>query len=170
MAVTKKTRPSKPAAPAQDIVSQAWQEAMAGVIGLVGVITEAVGSSAQSTSGAQGTTGGTSVEAGQASQATQTTAGHKNDVNAPEATEAYVTSNVQDVAYMGKVNARTFDITSAIATGMLAGHTVNMNQQQANVTTHADEEFSARKRATEFGLIPLGDAAEESADDTDRGS
>jgi hypothetical protein len=69
---------------------------------------------------------------------------------------------------MNRVNGRTFDITSAIVNGMLAGHVNNMNQSQANVVTHADEEFSARKRATEMGLITLGDATEEAADDTDR--
>jgi len=171
---TEMTAPKKtPAKPTpnptpEDIVSQAWQEAMAAMIGIAGAVAEAVSAGGQAVAGAQGTVGGTAVEAGAASQATQTTAGHKNDISVPEALEGYVASHAQDVAYMGKVNARTFDIMSGLAATMAAGHINSRNQQQSNVTTHADEEFSARKRATEFGLIPLGDAAEESADDTDR--
>ena len=156
----------KPTPPPSDVVGEALAAALGAMIGVVE--TMALSGVAQGVAGAQGTVGGTAVEAGQSSQNTQTGASHKNDVSVPEITESYNLSGLNDNSAFGKINVRTFDITSAILNGMLAGHVANMNQQQANVTTHADEEFSARKRATEMGLITLGDATEEAADDTDR--
>jgi hypothetical protein len=149
-----------------DVVTNALADALAAIIGVVE--TMALSGAVQGTSGAQGTVGGTAVEAGKSSQSTQTADAHKNDIGGPEAAESYITAGLNSDSYMNRVNARTFDVTSALVNGMTAGHIANINQQQVNVTTHADEEFSARKRATEMGLITLGDATEEAADDTDR--
>jgi hypothetical protein len=159
------TKPSKPAEPS-DVVTNALADALAAIIGVVE--TMAIAGAGQGTVGAQGTVGGTAVEAGKSAQSTQTGDAHKNDIGGPEAAESYITAGLNNDSYMNRVNGRTFDFTSAILNGMLAGHVSNMNQQGNNVTTHADEEFSARKRATEMGLITLGDATEEAADDTDR--
>ena len=65
-------------------------------------------------------------------------------------------------------NARLYD-TSATAIGLATlGAGANMFQQQINLTGHADEEFSARKRATVISLVTVGDAVEEGADDSDK--
>jgi hypothetical protein len=160
MTVQKKpaTKPTKPADPVTDAIAGA----LARMIGIVETIALAGAGSgaAQGTTGAVGSTQGSSQQ--------HTGASHKNDVSAPEITESYNLSGLNDNSYIGKVNARTFDITSAVLNTAMMGHVNSMNQQQSNVTTHADEEFSARKRATEMGLITLGDATEEAADDTDR--
>jgi hypothetical protein len=159
------TKPSKPSEPS-DVVTTALAEALAAIIGVVE--TMAIAGAGQGTVGAQGTVGGTAVEAGKSSQSTQTADAHKNDIGGPEAAESYITAGLNNDSYMNRVNARTFDLTSAVLNGMLAGHVNSMNQTGANTTIHADEEFSARKRATEIGLVTVGDAVEEAADDTDR--
>ena len=131
-----------------------------------GVVTGvAVG---QATGGAAGQTAGGAVEATQGSSQQHTGASHKNDVSAPELTESYNVSMLQDVAHMSKVNARTFDAVSSAITMLALGSVGDMHQQMMNETGHADEEFSARKRATVISLVTVGDAVEEGADDSDR--
>ena len=116
--------------------------------------------------GAQGAVGGVSAQQGSSQQ--HTGASHKNDVGVPEFTESYNLSGQNDNAHIGKVNARTFDMVSGALTLAMLGSGANMYQQQINQTTHADEEFSARKRATVISLVTVGDAVEEGADDTDK--
>ena len=136
----------------------------------VGVVAAASGG--QATGGAESVVGGQAAEGGvsaqQGSSQQHTGASHKNDVSAPEITESYNLSGLNDNAHLGKVNARTFDMVSGALSLAMLGSGANMYQQQINETTHADEEFSARKRATVISLVTVGDAVEEGADDSDK--
>lgn len=156
----------------EDRISQAFGDAIVSVVEAVGGAAGAVVGANQQTAGAQGTTGGQSSEGGvsaqQGSSQQHTGASHKNDVSAPELVESYNVSGLQDIAQMGKTNAKLYDITAtALGLGAL-GSGANMFQQQLNMTGHADEEYSARKRATVISLVTVGDAVEEGADDTDK--
>lgn len=126
-----------------------------------------VGVGALAASGvAQATAGATGVTAGQSSQSTQTGAAHKNDISVPELMEAAMGSLAQDMAHMGKVNARTFDIGSvALSLGTLTAG-ANAGAQMGNVTTQQNEEYSRRKDAGVVRLVALTDLGKEVADDS----
>jgi hypothetical protein len=133
-----------------------------GVVAAIGVGQASGGAAGEAVGGAaEGVQGGSG-------QNVQTGFSHKNDESAPEVIEAFNVAQLADIAHMSKVNSRTFDVISSALNFAVLGSGANLHQQQANVTTHADEEFSARKRATEIGLVTVGDAVEEAADDTDR--
>ena len=148
-----------------------------------GVVT--VATAGQATGGAaagvagQVSGGSSETVAGSGSQQTHTGTSHKNDVSVPELAESsnlfmhnnMVSTNASmnsDLALASKINVRTFDIVSGALSFATLGSGANMYQQQTIQTTHADEEYSARKRATEISLVTVGDAVEEGADDTDR--
>lgn len=151
-----------------DQISDAFAKAIVSVVEAVGGAAGAVVGSNQQTAGTQSTAGGAAVEAGQSSQSTQTTAGHKNDVSAPELTESYNVSLLQDIAQMGKTNAKLYDITAtALGLGAL-GSGANMFQAQINLTGHADEEYSTRKRANSIALVTVADATKEGTDNTNK--
>jgi len=155
-----------------DVIGEAFSKAIVDVIQAVAGSAGSVAGTNQQTAGAQGTVGGQAAEGGvsaqQGSSQQHTGASHKNDVSAPELTESYNISLLQDIAQMSKTNARLYE-TSATAIGLATlGAGANMFQQQINLTGHADEEFSARKRATVISLVTVGDAVEEGANDSDR--
>jgi hypothetical protein len=114
----------------------------------------------------QATAGATGVSAGQSSQTTQTGAAHKNDISVPELMEASMGSLAEDIAHMGKVNARTFDLGSLA--GSFAAFTAGSNAgaQMGNVTTQQNEEYSRRKDAGTVRLVALTDLGKEVADDS----
>jgi hypothetical protein len=150
----------------QDRMEALFLKLMAAVeVGVVAAV-----STGQATGGAAGQAVGGAAEGvqGGSGQNVQTGFSHKNDVSVPELTESYNLSMLSDTAYINKVNARTFDIVSGALNLAMLGSGANLHQQQANVTGHADEEFSARKRATVISLVTVGDAVEEGADDSDR--
>jgi hypothetical protein len=154
-----------------DVIGEAFSKAIVDVIQAVAGSAGAVVGTNQQTAGSQGTVGGESAEGGvsaqQGSSQQHTGASHKNDVSAPELIESYNLSMQNDIAQMSKSNAKLYDV-SATAIGLATlGAGSNMFQQQVNLTGHADEEFSARKRATVISLVTVGDAVEEGADDTD---
>ena len=155
-----------------DKINDAFSKAIVDVIQAVAGSAGSIAGTNQQTAGAQGTTGGQSSEGGvsaqQGSSQQHTGASHKNDVSAPELTESYNISLLQNIAQMGMSNAKLYDV-SATAIGLATlGAGSNMFQQQINLTGHADEEFSARKRATVISLVTVGDAVEEGADDSDK--
>jgi hypothetical protein len=155
-----------------DVIGEAFSKAIVDVIQAVAGSAGAVVGTNQQTAGSQGTVGGESAEGGvsaqQGSSQQHTGASHKNDVSAPELIESYNLSMQNDIAQMSKSNAKLYDV-SATAIGLATlGSGANMFQQQLNLTGHADEEFSARKRATVISLVTVGDAVEEGADDTDK--
>jgi hypothetical protein len=148
-----------------DVIAEAFSKAIVDVIQAVAGSAGSVVGANQQTAGAEGATGGVSAQQGSSQQ--HTGASHKNDVSAPELIESYNLSMQNDIAQMSKSNAKLYDV-SATAIGLATlGAGSNMFQQQVNLTGHADEEFSARKRATVISLVTVGDAVEEGADDTD---
>ena len=155
-----------------DQISDAFSKAIVDVIQAVAGSAGAVVGTNQQTAGSQGAVGGQASEGGvsaqQGSSQQHTGASHKNDVSAPELIESYNLSMQNDIAQMSKSNAKLYDV-SATAIGLATlGAGSNMFQQQINLTGHADEEFSARKRATVISLVTVGDAVEEGADDSDK--
>ena len=150
------------------IFQEKLQAKLIEILDAVGVAAVSVTGQAGSGAVGQVTGGANETVAGSGSQQTHTGASHKNDVSAPELTESYNVSMLQDIAHMGKVNARSFDVFSTALGFAALGSGANLHQQEANVTGHADEEYSARKRATEISLVTVGDAVEEAANDTDR--
>ena len=157
---------------ATDQISDAFAKAIVDVVQAVAGAAGATVGTNQQTAGSQGVVGGQAAEGGvsaqQGSSQQHTGASHKNDVSAPELVESYNIAQLQDVAAMGKTNAKLYDV-GATALGLATlGAGANMYQQQINQTGHADEESSARKRATVISLFTVGDAVEEGADDSDR--
>jgi len=151
-----------------DQISAAFAKA---IVDVVQAVAGAAGASVgvnQQTAGALGGIGGNVVEAGQGSQSTVTEAQAKVDVSGPELIESYNVSMLQDIAQMGKSNAKLYDAGATAISLATLGSGANMYQQQINQTGHADEEFSARKRATVISLVTVGDAVEEGADDSDK--
>ena len=166
------SKPTKPAPAPEDPVSKRISEALISMIAAAESGFVAAATAAQATGGAESVVGGQAAEGGvsaqQGSSQQHTGASHKNDTSVPEAMEGYNLSGVNDNAHIGRVNARSFDAYSATLNTAFMGHVNSINQQSANTTIHADEEYSARKRATELSLGYLGDAVEETADDTAR--
>jgi hypothetical protein len=156
----------------EERISDAFGKAIVSVVEAVGGAAGAVVGANQQTAGAQGTTGGQSSEGGvsaqQGSSQQHTGASHKNDVSAPELIESYNISGLQDLAHIGKSNAKLYDITAtALGLGAL-GSGANMFQQQINMTGHADEEFSTRKRTNSIALVTVADATKEGTDNTNK--
>jgi hypothetical protein len=129
-------------------------------------LIEAVGVIAATAVG-QATAGATGVTAGQSSQSTQTASAHKNDISVPELMEAAMGSLAQDMAHMGKTNARTFDIASAALSLNALNAGANNGAQMGNVTTQQNEEYSRRKDAGVVRLVALTDLGKEVADDSE---
>lgn len=156
----------------EERISEAFGKAIVEVVQAVGGAAGAVVGANQQTAGAQATTGGQSSEGGvsaqQGSSQQHTGASHKNDVSAPELTESYNISQLQDIAQIGKTNAKLYDIT-ATALGLASlGSGANMFQQQINMTGHADEEYSTRKRANSIALVTVADATKEGTDNDNK--
>ena len=157
---------------ATDRISEAFAKAIVDVVQAVAGAAGSVVGTNQQTAGAQGTTGGQASEGGvsaqQGSSQQHTGASHKNDVSAPELTESYNVSMLQDIAQMGKSNAKLYDV-SATAIGLATlGSGANMYQQQINQTGHADEEYSSRKSASTIRLVTVADATKEGTDNTNK--
>lgn len=142
-----------------DALQKKSNEIMLGLIEAVGVIA--------ATAVGQATAGATGVTAGQSSQTTQTGAAHKNDISVPELMEASMGSLAQDMAHMGKVNARTFDIASAALSLNALNAGANNGAQMGNVTTQQNEEYSRRKDSGVVRLVALTDLGKEVADDSE---
>lgn len=160
---------------AQDINDQISEAFAKAVVEVVQAVAGAAGSTVganQQTAGAQSSVGGQSSEGGvsaqQGSSQQHTGASHKNDVSAPELTESYNVSMLQDIAHIGKVNARTFDLTSGALSLAMFGAGANAYQQQVNQTGHADEEYSSRKSASTIRLVTVADATKEGTDNTNK--
>ena len=156
----------------EERISEAFGKAIVEVVQAVGGAAGAVVGANQQTAGAQSSVGGQASEGGvsaqQGSSQQHTGASHKNDVSAPELTESYNISQLQDIAAMGKTNSKLYDITAtALGLGAL-GSGANMFQQQINMTGHADEEFSTRKRANTISLVTVADATKEGTDNTNK--
>jgi hypothetical protein len=73
--------------------------------------------------------------------------------------EAAMGSLAQDMAHMGKTNARTFDIASAALSLNALNAGANNGAQMGNVTTQQNEEYSRRKDAGVVRLVALTDLA-----------
>jgi hypothetical protein len=156
----------------EDRISAAFADAIVGIVEVVGGAAGAVVGANQQTAGGQSSVGGQASEGGvsaqQGSSQQHTGASHKNDVSAPELTESYNIGMLQDIAQMSKSNAKIYDIT-ATALGLAAlGSGANLFQQQVNLTGHADEEFSTRKRANTISLVTVADATKEGTDNTNK--
>lgn len=137
----------------QDALNSAIVDAAAKIVNALG--------SAGSISFSQGAGGGVATVAGQSSQLTASDSQHKTDVNVPEV----ITSlNAQTLAS----NAGLLSvINSALAFAVLRaqGH---MGLQSQMEMDHRDQEHTKQLLALTFPFVVAGDAAEESADDTDR--
>lgn len=129
-------------------------------------LIEAVGVIAATAVG-QATAGATGVTAGQSSQSTVTSSAHKNDISVPELMEASMGSLAQDIAQLGKINVRTFDIASAALSLGALNAGANNGAQMGNVTTQQNEEYSRRKDAGVVRLVALTDLGKEVADDSE---
>src|SRR5210317_524017 len=159
----------------QKQVSDAISKAIVSVVEAIAGAAGAAAGANQQTTGSQSTVGGAAGEAGQSSQATYTQSGHKNDVSVPEVLESLNVHALKDSVLVNKAlvgqaqsNAKLYDVT-ATALGLAtlfasSNNSVNMQMQ----SDHRDQNHTKQALATTFPFVVSGDAAEESADDSDR--
>lgn len=149
-----------------DAANKEMQEAFAGAIArVVKAVSGAAVSGAGSTQDVSGSLGSA---AGLTDQSAFSEAARKNDVSVPEGMESLNYSMLEDVAARSKSNAKLYDITaSALGIGVLA--LTNQNGLNMNMASdHRDQNHTKQALATTFPFVVSGDAAEESANDTDR--
>jgi hypothetical protein len=152
-----------------DLLEEANAELQKAYTGAIARVIKAVSGAAASAAGAtQDTAGALAAAAGLTDQSAFSEAARKNDVSVPEGMESLNYSILEDIAARSKTNAKLYDITaSSLGIGMMA--LTNQNGLNMNMASdHRDQNHTKQALATTFPFVVSGDAAEESADDTDR--